>query len=45
MAQVFAGQTDKASWGQAKWGNADVSVARHFGPKVTKAYNSPCAKP
>ncbi|CAL4867866.1 hypothetical protein MMA231_02138 [Asticcacaulis sp. MM231] len=37
MAQVFAGQTDKASWGQAKWINAEVSVVRHFGPKLDRS--------
>lgn len=33
MAQVYAGQTDKESWGRAKWTNAEVSLVRHFGDK------------
>lgn len=32
MAQVFAGRTDKASWGHADWANAELSVVRSFGP-------------
>lgn len=31
MAQVFAGQTDKESWGHAAWANSEVSVVRSFG--------------
>lgn len=33
MAQVFAGRTDKASWGHAAWANTELSVVRHFGPQ------------
>jgi len=33
MAQVFAGQTDKESWGHAAWANTELSVVRHFGPR------------
>jgi protein XagA len=33
MAQVWAGKTDRASWGRAVWVNQEISVARHFGPK------------
>ncbi len=31
MAQVFAGRTDKASWGHAAWANTELSVVRSFG--------------
>ncbi len=33
MAQVFAGRTDKASWGHADWANTELSVVRSFGPQ------------
>jgi hypothetical protein len=33
MAQVFAGRTDKASWGYAVWANTELSVVRSFGPR------------
>ncbi len=32
MAQSFSGQTDRQSWGQAKWTHAQLSVVRSFGP-------------
>lgn len=34
LAQSFAGQTDKQSWGQAKWTHVQLSAVRHFGPKL-----------
>ena len=37
MVQVFAGQTDKENWGQAKWVNAELSIVRNFGPKLDKS--------
>ncbi len=33
MAQVFAGRTDKESWGHAAWTNTELSVVRRFGPQ------------
>jgi len=33
MAQVFAGRTDKASWGHAEWANTELSVVRSIGPQ------------
>ncbi|MFT4076206.1 MAG: hypothetical protein QM647_11820 [Asticcacaulis sp.] len=33
MAQVFAGQTDRESWGRATWANSEFSVVRRFGPQ------------
>jgi hypothetical protein len=33
MAQVFAGRTDKESWGHAAWANTELSVVRSFGPQ------------
>jgi len=32
LGQVFAGESDRQSWGRVQWANAQVSAVRNFGP-------------